>query len=108
MVGVLVQQCHCQLDFERLLIPGRVYYPLLAQIHHTKADGFNDLNGVDPEKAQTYREFFSQFLFNGSVLEYNGERMWYDVHPVIQEIEAFKKALADVQRPSENKAQSPG
>ncbi len=95
-----------RLEYEQILIPGRIYYPLLAEIHRTKADGYNDLEGVDPEKAQTYRAFFSQFLFNGSVLEYNGDKMWYDVHPVIQEIEAFKKALKDVQHPSQDKAQS--
>jgi hypothetical protein len=87
-----------RLEFERLLVPGRTYYPLLAQIHQSKGDASEGLD-TDPEKVQKYREFFSQFLFNGSVLEYNGERMWYDVHPVIEKIEAFQKALADAQNP---------
>ena len=81
-----------------------IYFPLLAQIHLMKSDVADSLEGADPQKVQGYRDFFSELLFNGSVLEYNGERMWYDVHPVIQEIDAFKKALADVQSPSEDKA----
>ena len=97
-----------RLDFERMLIPGRVYYPLLVQIHLVKSDVANGLEGSEPQKVQSYRDFFSELLFNGSVLEYNGDRMWYDVHPVIQEIDAFKKALADVQSPSQDKARSPG
>jgi hypothetical protein len=90
-----------RLEYEQILIPGRAYYPLLADINRTKSDGALSLEDAGPDKAQEYRDFFSQFLFNGSVLEYNGERMWYDVHPVIQEIEAFKKALANAQSPSQ-------
>jgi hypothetical protein len=33
-------------------------------------------------------------LFNGSVLEYDGGETWYDVHPVVQEIEVFQEAVA--------------
>ncbi len=97
-----------RLDFERMLIPGRVYYPLLVQIHLVKSDVADGLEGSEPQKVQSYRDFFSELLFNGSVLEYNGERMWYDVHPMIQEIEAFKKALKHVQSPSQDKTRSPG
>ncbi len=97
-----------RLSFERLLIPGQVYYPLLAQIHDSKRDRSDGLLAADPEKVETYRNFFNHLLFNGSVLEYNGDRMWYDVHPVIQEIEAFKKALKDVQSTARDKASGTG
>ena len=40
------------------------------------------------------RQFFSQLLFNGAVLEYNGADSWYDVHPVIEDIDGFRKALS--------------
>jgi hypothetical protein len=53
---------------------------------------------VDAKAAQSARDFFSQLLFNGSVLEYNGDRNWYDVHPVIREIESFRKALSVLNR----------
>lgn len=88
-----------RLDFERLLIPGQVYFPLLAQIHLNKELTLPKDSEPDPKKVQTDREFFSQLIFNGSVLEYNGERNWYDVHPVVQEIEAFGNALAQTKVP---------
>lgn len=88
-----------RLDFERLLIPGQVYFPLLAQIHRHKQLTLPKDTEPDVKKVQTDREFFSQLIFNGSVLEYNGERNWYDVHPVVQEIEAFRNALAQTDVP---------
>jgi hypothetical protein len=42
---------------------------------------------------QRDREFFSQLLFNGSVLEYDGGESWYDVHPIIQGLRAFRDTL---------------
>ncbi|MFZ1416099.1 MAG: hypothetical protein WAS73_16205 [Defluviicoccus sp.] len=82
-----------RLDFERLLVPSDVYFPLLAQIHRTKDLTLAGGTAAAASTAQDAREFFSQLLFNGSVLEYNGDRNWYDVHPVILDIEAFQRAL---------------
>lgn len=90
-----------RLDFERLLIPSWVYYPLLAKVHLTKADPPSTFRNADVAKVQYDREFFRHLLFNGSALEYGNDRVWYDVHPVIQEIEAFKKALADAETAAE-------
>ena len=81
-----------RLDFERLLIPGKVYYPLLAQVHLTKGDGLSSESNAKPEDVKAAREFFSQLFFNGSVLEYNGDKIWYDVHPAIGDISEFKHA----------------
>jgi hypothetical protein len=86
-----------RLDFERMLIPGQVYYPLLAEIHKTKGDQFTTDTEADAEKVHNLRVFFTEFLFNGSVLEYNGDAMWYDVHPIIQEIERFQEAVKHVE-----------
>jgi hypothetical protein len=86
-----------RLDFERMLIPGQVYYPLLAEIHKTKGDQFTTNTEADAEKVHNLRVFFTEFLFNGSVLEYNGDAMWYDVHPIIQEIERFREAVQHVE-----------
>jgi hypothetical protein len=87
-----------RLEFERLLIPPWIYYPLLAKIHQSKAPGATGPEEeADPERVKRYIDFLNHLLFNGSVLEYNGIQMWYDVHPVIQEIAAFKKALANAQ-----------
>lgn len=82
-----------RLDFERLLVPSDVYFPLLAHIHKSKALTDPDGTAAGADAAQNAREFFSELLFNGSVLEYNGDRNWYDVHPVILDIEAFQRAL---------------
>ena len=81
-----------RLDFERLLIPASVYYPLLAQVHRTKSDGLSQNPHAKPDEVKAARDFFSQLFFNGSVLEYNGEKIWYDVHPAIWEISEFKNA----------------
>jgi len=88
-----------RLDFERLLIPGRAYYPILARIHRSNSDGCDVVDSPAPDEVQKARDFFKQLLFNGSVLEYNGGRMWYDVHPVIQEIGAFRRGLGDAENP---------
>ena len=82
-----------RLDFERLFIPGQAYYPVLAKIHETKRDWFADIEQLNPEKLEVYQDLFRDLLRNGAVLEYNGEENWYDVHPVISEIEAFQEAL---------------
>lgn len=89
-----------RLDYERLLNPAQTYYPLLARIHKTKGDGSEADHDASPERVENYRAFFRDFLFNGSVLEYNGDAMWYDVHPVIQEIKGFREALAHVEIPA--------
>lgn len=75
-----------RLDFESVLIPGERYYPLLARVHQTKLDpgaaGFPDS-----------RDLFGEMIANSSVFQYNGEANWFDVHPVIQDIQQFKDAL---------------
>ncbi len=85
-----------RLDFEQLLIPGHVYFPLLAQIHHTKRDWFRA--ETTAENVRSAREFFAELLFNGSVLEYNGERNWYDAHPIVQQIAGFQDALREIRQ----------
>jgi hypothetical protein len=87
-----------RIDFERLLIPENAYFPLLAQVHTSKGLELEGGAKVDANAAQSARDFFSQLLFNASVLEYNGDRNWYDVHPVIREIESFRKALSVLNR----------
>lgn len=86
-----------QLDYERLLVPMQVYMPLLARIHLGKQLALPAGETPDLGEVQRLREFFSQLLFNGSVLEYNGTRSWYDVHPAVRQIQAFKDALQEVQ-----------
>ena len=82
-----------RLIFEQLLVPAASYFPRLARIHQRKNDGSQALD--DPEAIRKDREFLSQLLFNGSVLEYNGGESGYDVHPIVQQIRAFRENLAD-------------
>jgi hypothetical protein len=84
-----------RLSFERLLIPSRDFYPLLAQVHLTKSD---------PPGCS--RDFFAQLLFSTAVFAYNGDQAWYDVHPVILEIKAFQKALSDAQASAQAKPEA--
>lgn len=86
-----------RIDYQQLLIPGQIYYPLLAQVHQTKQDWFADVTQIDPAKVEGSRKFFNELLFNGAVMEYDGGQSWYDVHPVIEGIEAFEKAQSHVQ-----------
>jgi len=80
-----------RLDFQGLFVPGDAYYPLLAAIAKTKQDAVTSAS-VSPEHAENNRKFFAELLVNGSVLEYNGEERWFDVHPVVHDIDAFKSA----------------
>jgi hypothetical protein len=86
-----------RLDYEKSLFPGWAYYPILARIHRSKSELGESTDVADPEKARRYCDVFSKLLFSSSVLAYNGEDVWYDVHPVIQEIDAFKDAFKRAQ-----------
>ncbi len=81
-----------RIDYESLLVPAGSYMPLMARIHQTKTDGAPVETTLDPQKVEGFRVFFNQLLTNGSVLAYNGEELWYDVHPVIQDSRAFREA----------------
>jgi hypothetical protein len=80
-----------RLDFQGLFVPADAYYPLLASVAATKQDSVTTPS-ASPEQAANNRDFFAQLLVNGSVLEYNGHERWFDVHPVVLEIAAFKDA----------------
>ena len=81
-------------NFTRLLNPGSTYYPILVEIHRTKR-GFKIAEGeATKERVASAREFFAELIGNGSVLEYNGEDSWYDVHPAVRETQQFKDAFA--------------
>ena len=60
-------------------IPGK-YYSNLANVARE-----NDLN--DPN------EITIDALFHRYILKYNGDE-WYDVHPIVKEIEAYKRAVS--------------
>ena len=75
-----------RLEFERALTPGNHYYPLLAQIHLTKRE-------PEGEDIQALKDRFAEMIACGSVLQYNGEETWFDVHPAILPIASFQDAL---------------
>lgn len=79
------------LDFQGLFVPGDAYYPLLASVWRTKQDAVTGAS-KSPELADSNRAFFADLLVNGSVLEYNGDERWFDVQPVVHQIEAFRNA----------------
>jgi hypothetical protein len=49
--------------------------------------------GADQHLLEQARAFFADLLIKGVVLEYNGGACWYDVHPIMRGIAAFKDAL---------------
>jgi len=67
-----------QFNFERV-IPDH-HYPLLVEVCKTK----RILQNADGQK----------MLFNTSVLEYNGDRRWNYINPVVKQSEAFQQAVA--------------
>ncbi len=83
-------------NFTRLLSPGSVYYPILAQIHHTKREFTLPEGDATKERVASARDFFAELLGNGSVLEYNGDDSWYDAHPAVRETEQFKDAYRKI------------
>jgi hypothetical protein len=89
-----------RITYEEILFPSATFYPILAQIYRSKSDPSHGPSTTDPEKVEHYRKFFSDLLFNASVLAYNGESTWYDVHPLVQQVESFKKALANAEAAS--------
>jgi hypothetical protein len=79
----------------RLLIPESVYHPILVQIARTKAPfALAGDATASPETVKAAREFFAELIGNGTVLEYNGNDSWYDVHPALLGVDSFQHALA--------------
>jgi hypothetical protein len=67
-----------QFNFERI-IPAH-HYPLLVRVCYNKQVE-QDADG-------------QKMLFNTSVLEYNGDRRWNYIAPVVKQSDAFRKALS--------------
>jgi len=72
-----------QFNFERV-IPSH-HYPILVEVCQSKRIEQNE----DGQK----------MLFNTSVLEYDGNRRWNYVNPVVKQTDAFKHALQQVTTP---------
>jgi hypothetical protein len=82
-----------RIDFERLLVPGQVYFPLLTKVHQTKDLALE--SALDQAAVQAARAFCADLLIMGAVLEYNGGQCWYDVHPIVREIRPLKDAIGE-------------
>ena len=85
-------------EFSRFLLPGNVYYPILAEVQRTKHEPKSIEGAVSVKSVDDARAFFAQLIGNGSVLEYNGEDSWYDVHPAVCETEQFQDACKSPSR----------
>jgi hypothetical protein len=76
-----------RVDLERTLWP----YQALGRIHESK--GLPEPQATDQHQLEQARAFYADLLIKGVVLEYNGGTCWYDVHPIMRDIAAFKDAL---------------
>ena len=76
-----------RLDLERTLWP----YRALARIHQSKS--LPEPEVADQQQLQQARAFYADLLIKGVVREYDGGECWYDVHPIMCDIPAFKDAL---------------
>lgn len=79
--------------YARSFFLGNKYYPRLAAIHRSKKASYTISDSVDEKQTDEERKFFEDLLNIGAVLEYNGDRSWFDVHPTIQDIPDFQDAL---------------
>ncbi len=85
------------INFTRLLVPGSVFYPILAEVRRTKREFTLTEAQATQERVDSSRAFFADLIGNGTILEYNGDDSWYDVHPAVCEIGGFKDALVKAQ-----------
>jgi hypothetical protein len=76
-----------RIDLERSLWP----YQALARIHQAKS--LPEPEAADQHQLEQARAFYADLLIKGVVLEYDGGECWYDAHPIMREIPAFKDAL---------------
>lgn len=76
-----------RVDLERTLWP----YHALARIHQAKS--LPEPEEADQHQLEQARAFYADLLIKGVVLEYDGGECWYDAHPIVREIPAFKDAL---------------
>jgi hypothetical protein len=76
-----------RLDLERTLWP----YRALARIHESKS--LPEPEAADQHQLERARAFYADLLIQSVVREYDGGECWYDVHPIMRDIPAFKDAL---------------
>jgi hypothetical protein len=76
-----------RVDLERTLWP----YQALGKVHQSKS--LPEPEAADQHQLEQARAFYADLLIKGVVLEYNGGACWYDVHPIMRDIGAFKDAL---------------
>jgi hypothetical protein len=76
-----------RVDLERTLWP----YRALARIHESSS--LPEPEGADQHQLEQARAFYADLLIKGVVLEYDGGACWYDVHPIMRDIAAFKDAF---------------
>jgi hypothetical protein len=76
-----------RVDLERTLWP----YRALAQIH--ESNSLPEPEGDDQHQLEQARAFYADLLIKGVVIEYDGGACWYDVHPIMRDIPAFRDAL---------------
>lgn len=87
-------------SYTRLLLPANAYYPILAQIAASKRAPDAAAGPLTVASVAEARAFFGEMIGNGSVLEYNGDDSWYDVHPAVCETEQFADACQAAQAPT--------
>lgn len=78
--------------FVKHLIPGSVYYPILAEIHRTHFEFALPPGEATKERVKEAQQFFADLMTMGVILEYNGDDSWYDVHPALCEHPRFLDA----------------
>jgi len=91
------------LDLQKILIPSSVYFPILAEIAVSKQWKGHDSDGLTPDEADARRTFFHQLILEGAVFAYNGDGLWYDVHPSLHHVVSFRAAcdqFCDTEKPA--------
>ena len=77
------------LGFQSSLFPHTTYFKLLAQTHHSKVTETCSIEGLETDSPDKHRELFFELIVSGALFVYNGDTVWYDVHPVLHTLPDF-------------------
>jgi len=84
------------LGIQRSLFPHQTYFHILAEIHCDKNSLRHGAESPDQADLEACRTQFHELLSEGAVFAYNGDSLWYDVHPTLKALDDFKTACQNI------------
>ena len=81
------------LTFQRALFPHTTYFKILADLHLSQSTTLKFVDDDEIEDIDGQRSFFHELIISGAIFAYNGDSIWYNVHPSLLCLSDFQKAL---------------